>query len=180
MASLKAIIKENNIPDDAEAIGKDAELIGIAEMSIDIHLFCIRGRGRSGRHETVSHLVRIHIRIILIESLKPFDERIESFGVIFGDKEFNARGIKGKDIGEGRINELADRFCEINHLPEHKFNIRFKVLPEPCKEKGIRDFREAAEIPEFPADGEEKDDEGIGRDRNSFCKIRAERNPDKG
>lgn len=143
-------------------------------------MFCVRGRGRRGRHKTISHLVRIHIRIIFIESLKSFDEGIESLGVIFGNKEFNARGIKGKDISEGRINELADGFSEINHLSEHKFNIRLKVLTEPGKERCIRDFRGAAEIPEFPADGKEKDEEGIGRDRKIFCKIRAERKPDKG
>lgn len=173
MVGLKVIIKENNIPDDAETIGKNAELIGIAEMTIDIHLFCVRGRDRSGRHETISHLVRIHIRIILIESLKSFNEGIESLEVIFGDKEFNARGIKGKDISEGRINELADGFCEINHLTEHKFNIRFKVLPEPGKERCIRDFRETAEIPEFPADGKEKDEEGIGRDRKKLLQDKS-------
>lgn len=168
MVSLKVSIKENNIPDDAETIGKDAELIGIAEMSIDIHLFCVRGRDRSGRHEAIGHLVRIHIRIILIESLKSFDEGIEGLGVIFGDKEFNAGGIKSKDVCEGRINEPTDGFCEINHVSEHKFNKRLKVLTEPGKEGGVGDFREAAEIPEFPADGKEKDEEGVGRDRKEL------------
>lgn len=45
MGSFKIIIKENNVPDNAEAIGKNTKFTGIAEMAIDIHLFRVRRRG---------------------------------------------------------------------------------------------------------------------------------------
>lgn len=62
MGSFKIIIKENNVPDNAKAIGKNTKFIGIAEMAIDIHLFRIRRRGEilseAGKKETSGILVK--------------------------------------------------------------------------------------------------------------------------
>lgn len=139
-------------------------------MAVDIHLFCIRRSCSRGRHEAISHFVRIDTGLILIESLEFFDKGIEGFGVVFRDKEFNAGGIKGKDPGKGRINEVAERFGKINHPAEHKLNERLKVLTESCKKRGIGDFGEAAEIPKFFAEGKKKDKQRIGGNRKNLLK----------
>ncbi len=164
MGSLKVVIKENNIPDNAKAIGEDGKLIGITEVAIDIHLLCIRAGGGAGGHKAIGHEVRVCIRVIFIVGFEGLNEEIEGFGVVFPDIKFNAGGIKGEDAGKGGINELAEWFCKIGHLPEHKLNVRFKVLAEPGKKGSVRDFREATEVPEFPAKGEEEDEKGVGRD----------------
>lgn len=60
------------------------------------HCVDCKGSGLSGRG---------NIGIILIESFQPFDKEIENFGVIFGDKKFNAGGIKSKDLSEGNVHQ---------------------------------------------------------------------------
>lgn len=42
MCGLKIIIEKNNVSDNAEAVSEDGKLIGIAEMAVDVELFCIR------------------------------------------------------------------------------------------------------------------------------------------
>lgn len=42
MGGLKVITQKSDMVDNFEAVGKDSELIGIAEMAIDVELFCIR------------------------------------------------------------------------------------------------------------------------------------------
>ena len=177
MALLERIVKEDDITDDAESVGKDGELVGIAEMAVDVHLFRVRAGSGMGRHKSISHLVRIDVRSVLIEGLERFDEGIESLRIVFGDKKFNAGGIKGKDGGKGRINELADRLGEIDHLAEHKLDIREKVLSETGKERGIGNLVKAAEIPEFPAEGKEKDEQGVSGDRKDLLKDECGKEP---
>lgn len=91
MCSLKAIIAhESDVADDAEPVGEDSKFVHVAEMPVDVHLFCIRAGSSLGWHETVSHLVRVNIRLILIVSLEATDEGVKGFGVVFGDIELNA------------------------------------------------------------------------------------------
>lgn len=45
MVFLKTVIKESDVADDAKVVGEDAELVGIAEMPVDVHLLCIRAGG---------------------------------------------------------------------------------------------------------------------------------------
>ena len=170
MALLEGAVKEDDVTDDAKAVCKDGELVGIAEMAVDVHLFRFRAGSGMGRHKGISHLVRINVWPVLIEGLEGSDEGIESFRIIFGDKKFNAGGIKGEDRGKGRINELADGFGEIDHLTEHKLDIGKKIFPETSKERGIRNLVKAAEIPEFPAEGKEKDEQRIRRDGKDLLK----------
>ncbi len=42
MGSLKSIIKKGDMADNAETVREDSEFISIAEMAIDILLFCVR------------------------------------------------------------------------------------------------------------------------------------------
>lgn len=42
MGGLKSIIEKGDMPDNAETVSEDGEFIRIAEMAIDILLFCVR------------------------------------------------------------------------------------------------------------------------------------------
>lgn len=42
MGGLKIIIQKSDVPHDAQAVGEDGELVSIAEMAVDILLFCVR------------------------------------------------------------------------------------------------------------------------------------------
>lgn len=92
------------------------------------------------RHETVSHLIRVNIRIILIVSLETADQGIEGFGIIFRDIKLNTGGIEGKHGGKGSVDGLTDGFGIIHHLLEHEFNVVCKTEFEACKKRSIRDF----------------------------------------
>ncbi len=102
--------------------------------------------------------------------MKASDERIEGFGVVFSHIEFNAGGIKSEHLGKRGVNGLADGFGKIDHMLEHEFNIRKELLLKTGEERGIGDFGEAAEIPEFPAEGKKEDKQGIGRDGKDLLK----------
>ena len=54
-------------------------------MAIDILLFCVRTGSSLRRHEIVSHLIRVNIRIVSIVSLEAVDKGIEGFGIVFED-----------------------------------------------------------------------------------------------
>lgn len=51
---------------------------------------------------------------------------------------FNAGGIKGKHLGERSINNLTDRFCVIDHLLEHKLNIRNELIQVNVLRKDLK------------------------------------------
>jgi hypothetical protein len=53
---------------------------------------------------------------------------------------------------------------------EHLLDIRFKGGPEAGKKRGIGNFGEAAEVPQFPAEAKEKDEQRVRRDRKDFLK----------
>ena len=122
MGGFEIIIKKNDVPDNAEPVGKDAKLVRITKMPIYVHLFCVGAGSGCGRHEAVSHLVGVNIRLILIKNFEFFNEGIEGLGVVFRDKKFDAGGVKGKDLCQRGIDELADWFGKIDHLSEHEFN----------------------------------------------------------
>lgn len=170
MAGFKFIVQKNDIADDTKAIREDTKFIGIAEMPVDILLFCIRTGSGLGGHKPIGHFIRVNLRIIFIVGFEFFDEGIQRFGIVFSDKKFNAGGVKRKDLDQRRINELADRFGKINHLLEHKLNEGLKILSEPGKKRGIGDFGEAAEIAHFLADGKDKDEKRVRGDGKNLLK----------
>lgn len=122
---------------DAQTIGKDSKFISVTEMSIDIHLLSIRTGSSLRRHETVSHTVRVNIRIAFIIRFEPFDKSVKSLGIILGNIKFNAGGIKGKHQSQRGINQVTDRFGVIHHFLKHEFNIRHKRGFEPGKERSV-------------------------------------------
>ena len=144
------IISKNDVADNTKPVGKDGKLIGIAEMSVDVHLFGIRGGSGTGRHKPISHGVRINIGLVLVKGFEFSDEGIEGFGVVFADVKLNTGGIKGKDLCQSGIDHLADGFRIIHHLLKHEFNMRLKVLFETGQERGIGHFGKTAEILGFP------------------------------
>lgn len=63
MSGKKVFIIKGDITYNAKTVRSDDEFIGIADMSVDIHLLDCRVRSRMGRHGTISSFIRI-IRII--------------------------------------------------------------------------------------------------------------------
>ena len=109
--------------DNAETVSEDGKFISIAEMAIDILLFCVRTGSSLRRHETVSHLIRVKIGIVFIVSLEVVDKGIEGLGIVFGEIKFNARGIESKHGGKGSVDCLADGVGIIHHPMEDECNV---------------------------------------------------------
>lgn len=118
-----------------------------SRMDVDVQLFRVGTGSSLGGHSSISHPVRVDIRVILIISLESSDEGVEGLWIIFGNIELNAGGIEGKDICQGRIDEVADGFGGIDHGVEHLLDERVKSSFEVGKQGSIRNFGEAAEIP---------------------------------
>lgn len=69
MVRLEGVVEEDNVPDNAKAVGKEPKLVRITKMPIDILLFCIRAGGGLGGHEAIGHLVWVDIRLVLVKGL---------------------------------------------------------------------------------------------------------------
>lgn len=164
------VIGKGNMADNTKTVGKDGELIGITEMPVDVHLFGIRAGAGMGRHKAVSHGVRINFRLVFEKGFEFPDEGIEGFGVVPADVKLNTGGVKGGDLCQSGIYHLADGFCIVHHLFKHEFNIRLKVLFEPGHKRSTGHLGKAAELPEFPAKREEKEQKGIRGDGKDFLK----------
>lgn len=164
------IIRKGNVAYNTKPVGKDGKLIGIAEMPVDVHLFGIRAGGGMGRHKSISHGVWINLRLVLVKGFEFPDEGIESFGVVFVDEKLNTGGVKGEGQSQFGINHLTDGISIIHHLLKHEFNIRLKVLFETGQERCIGHLGKTAEIPEFPGQPKEKEQEGIRGDGKDFLK----------
>lgn len=119
-----------NVADNTKPVGKDGELIGIAEMPVDVHLSGIGAGGGMGRHKPISHGVWIDFGLVLVKGFEFSDEGIKGFGVVFVNVKLNTGGVKGEELCQFGINQLADGFRIIHHLLKHEFNIRLKVLFE--------------------------------------------------
>ena len=82
---------------NAKPVGYDTKLIGIIEMSIDVHIFNRRIRSSMGRHRTVGGFIRV-IRIIqtfcFFKSFELFDKPVSGLGIIFLDPGFDSGGSK--------------------------------------------------------------------------------------
>ena len=62
---IEILIVESNIPDNAESVGKDAELISIAKMPIYVHLLDGRICSSMRRHETIK-LILLFAGILIL------------------------------------------------------------------------------------------------------------------
>ena len=65
MALPKIVIEELNMPADAQPVGEDAELGGVAEMAVDVLVSRFRVSGRGFGKQGVDALVRIIARVIV-------------------------------------------------------------------------------------------------------------------
>lgn len=77
-----------------------------SQHSITIHLLCIRTGSGLRRRQSVSHLIRVNPRFILVERLELFNKGIESFWIVFGNIEFKTESIKGAMITLAKVNTI--------------------------------------------------------------------------
>ena len=122
MSIQEIFIVKSDIADDTEPVGDHAEFIGIAEMSVGVHLLDGRIGGGMGGHRTISSLVRIKILIKVVcfgKCFQLFDDAVGILWIIFGAPGFDTRGIKDSHRSEMRIEFLAYRFRQINHTVKH-------------------------------------------------------------
>ena len=113
-------------------------------------MYCCYGIGAGGQPErALTHRPSCKDRHPDYPCNKPsvFDQGVEGLWIVFRDIKLNAGGIKSQDISKGRIDQVADRLREIDHLMEHLLDVRFKGGFEAGKKRGVRDFGKAAEIP---------------------------------
>lgn len=123
---FKTITQKSDMSDDSETICMDGKFICIAEIPVDVLLLYVRAVGSLREHQSVSHPVRIDIGSILVISFQPFNQGIESFGIVFHNIKLNSGGVEGKGISKGGITHLVDQFGEVDYLVEHLLDIRFK------------------------------------------------------
>ena len=81
MDGLKSIIEKGDMADNADTVSEDGKFISIAEMAIDILLFCVRTGSSLRRHETVSHLIRGNIGIVFIVNLGRWIRELRVLGL---------------------------------------------------------------------------------------------------
>ena len=119
MAFSEIIVKEGDVAADAQAVGDDAGLDGIAEVTVDILLAGVGiGFGSIGQ-EGINGLVRIEVRVGLCELLGLPELGVEEFGVVLGNGEFDAGGIIDEVISLLRINLTADRLGQFYEMFKH-------------------------------------------------------------
>ena len=151
VAYSEIIVEEGDVTADAQAVGDDAGLDGITEVTVDILLAGVGiGFGRI-RQEGIDGLVRIKVRVGFSELLGLPELCVEELGVIFCNREFDAGGIIDEVIGFPGVNLTADRLGQIDKMLKHLSEEGTIPVPEACKLGSVRDLIEAAEIPKLCA-----------------------------
>lgn len=158
--------------DNDKAIGKEAKLISIAEMAIDILLlnFMVCGCGRG--HRRVGCLVRVVGVLKMMGFCICFqlaDDTICVFGVVFGDIGFNPGCIEQEHRSQIGIYFLADRFRDVNETVKYGLQVGYKILFKPCDFGGVRNFCKTAEFSQMPGIMEEnKQEESVGMEKRRW------------
>lgn len=117
---------------------------------------------------------------MLVVGFESTDKGIESFGIVLGHIKFNTGCIKGKDPGKSRVDLLTDGLRIVDHPVEHHFNMVGKAQLETCKKGRIRDLGKPTEIPEFFAEMQQKNKQGIRRDGEDFLEDESGKETGKG
>ncbi len=163
----EVLVVKGDVADNAQAVGHETELVGIAEMPVDVHLLDGRVGFGMGRQGSIGGLVRV-IGIIkplcFFECLELFDDAVGVFGIIFRHPCLDAGGVKNGHGGKGGINVLADWLRQIHKIVEHGLQVREEILLEPRELGGVRDDAEAAEVPQLLGILQEHDQKRVGRD----------------
>lgn len=160
-------VVEGDAADDAQPVGHEAELVGIAEVPVYVHLLDGGVGFGVGRHGGIGSLVRV-IGIIqplsFFEGLELPDDTVGVFGVVLRHPCLYAGGVKNGHGGKGGVDFLADRFRKVHKAVEHDLQVREEVLLEPRELRGIRDNAEAAEVPQLLGVFQEHDQKRVSRD----------------
>lgn len=146
------LIVKGDAADNAQPVGHEAELVGIAEMSVDVHLLDGGIGFGMGRHGCIgSRIGGIGIieSLSFFKGLEMFDYAVGVFRVIFCHPCFDIGDIKNSYGGKGRVDFLADWLCQVHNVIEHGLQDREEILLEPREPGGVRDNAEAAEIPQL-------------------------------
>ncbi len=96
MILFEIIIQKSNVRDDALPIGDKGKLMGITEVTIDVHLFGSKRSFGSRRHQMISHFIGINIRFVFICRFQSFDQSVERFGIVFSHINLNVGGTDNK------------------------------------------------------------------------------------
>ena len=161
------LVVKGDAADNAQPVGHEAELVGIAEVPVDVHLLDGGVGFGVGRHGGIGSLVRV-IGIIqplsFFESLELPDDTVSVFGIVLRHPCLYAGGVKNGHGGKGRVELLADGLRQVHKAVEHGLQVREEILLEPRELGGIRDNAESTEIPQFLGIFQEHDQKCIGRD----------------
>ena len=126
MRRHKVFVIKRYVANDAQSVGNNAELEDIAKIPIDIELLNLRVSRSMRRHGTISNFIRI-IEFIKALSfrvcLKLLDDPVSIFGIIFGNKCFDAGRIKDGHIRFCGVNRLTDRLGNINKVIDNKLEV---------------------------------------------------------
>lgn len=121
------LVEEGDAADNAQPVGHEAELVGIAEMPVDVHLLDGGVGFGMGRHGGIGGLIRV-IGIIgplsFYECLELSDDAVGVFGIVFGHPCLDAGGVKN-GWGSG-----------VSQTP--------KALFKTCRSGGYRTVRSAS------------------------------------
>ena len=157
-------VTEGDVSGNAQPVGENAGLGGIAEMAVDILLTGVGvGFGAIGE-KGVNAPVGVESRVGFGNGFCLFELGIEEFGVVLGDLKFDAGGVVDEIIGLFGVYFPADRLGDL-HQPLKQFGEEIAVVfPEPGKLGGVRHLGEAAEIPKFGAALQNRDQQDVRRD----------------
>lgn len=73
--------------------GEYGKLVSIAEMTVDVELFCIRAGSSLGGHKGVSHPIWANIGIVFTVRFEASDEGVTGLEMIFKGIKLNAGSI---------------------------------------------------------------------------------------
>lgn len=170
MLVKESLIIEVDVSDNAQAIGNNAEFIGIAEMAVNVELFNVRIRGGMGRHGAISSLIRV-VAVIKMHGFcvgfELFDDTVGILGVIFRNPGFYAGRIKDGHICPTGINGQADWLSKVNQTVKNGLDIFKEALLKPGDFRSIRNLVKTTEFTEMPRIAEKNKEQGIGRDRKN-------------
>ena len=171
MAVEKVFIVKSKMADNTKAVCNNTDLVGIAEVAVNIELFDLRVGSSVGWHGSVGSFIRV-IKVIKVMifciGFELFDDTVGVFGIILCDPGFDSGGIKNGHIRFGGIDCLTDRFRKVGEPDENKLDVIEEILLKASDLRGIWDFIKTAEFTEVPGIVEEYQKQGIRRDRKDL------------
>lgn len=125
---LEILVEQGDMAHDAQPIGKDARLLRIAEMAVDILLFYGGVGGGMTGQQRVDAFIWVKTRCELCQRFCLTQLRGHKLWIIFRHIAFNAGGVKNQAVGQLRVHGPADRFRQLHQTLKHLSDIR----PKSC------------------------------------------------